>query len=235
MARAGTAQEAGGETASKQRPAFRFTRNDADPNRDGVQLEAHVRSVSLPAQYYQQFDADLNLDVPAEGYGGWKRARIDLALDRTAVVVMHAWETGASDRYPGWYRAVECLPRAQDVLQTVFPKLLSAVRSHGVRLFHVVGGGDYYKREAGYQVARRLAGEQTPPEQIPSDPSLQRLQQFKADRVFVGAHNQPDVRRAFQHLDFPAEARPISDEGIAKNAAQGGSPVACGPGLWFRL
>ena len=30
--------------------------------------------VRLTAHYYQQFDADFALDVPGEGYGGWKAA-----------------------------------------------------------------------------------------------------------------------------------------------------------------
>lgn len=43
------------------------------------------------ANYYQQFPADYSLEVPGEGYGGWKRAEIDLDIDGTALVVMHAW------------------------------------------------------------------------------------------------------------------------------------------------
>ena len=41
----------------------------------------------LKAKYYQQFDADYNLDVPAEGYGGWQEAEIplDKALWRVAL------------------------------------------------------------------------------------------------------------------------------------------------------
>jgi len=33
----------------------------------------------IPANYYQQFDADYNLDVPAEGFGGWKKSNIELS------------------------------------------------------------------------------------------------------------------------------------------------------------
>ena len=67
----------------------------------------------LKASYYQQFDADFSLDVPAEGYGGWKAADIEIAPQHTAVVVMHAWDTGTREQFPGWRRAVEYMPRAQ--------------------------------------------------------------------------------------------------------------------------
>ena len=51
-----------------------------------------MNPVKIPTQHYQQFDADYARDVPAEGYGGWKRAEIDFSPAHTAVVVMHAWE-----------------------------------------------------------------------------------------------------------------------------------------------
>src|SRR5262245_44598277 len=72
-------------------------------------------TIRLPANYYQQFDADLAGEVPGEGYGGWKREEIDLARDHTAVVVMHAWDCGPREEYPGWYRAVEYIPRANAI------------------------------------------------------------------------------------------------------------------------
>src|SRR5437762_3280567 len=59
-------------------------------------------TIRLPANYYQQFDADPGRDVPAEGYGGWKRAEIEISSDHTAVVVMHAWDCGTQTDYPGW-------------------------------------------------------------------------------------------------------------------------------------
>ena len=42
---------------------------------------------TLNAQYYQQFDADPEREVPGEGYGGWQTAAIDLAREHTGVVV----------------------------------------------------------------------------------------------------------------------------------------------------
>src|SRR5688500_3886138 len=124
-------------------------------------------TLRLPASYYQQFDADYTLDVPAEGYGGWKQAEIEIAPQHTAVVVMHAWDGGTPADYPGWHRAAEFLSRAGEVCRTVFPPLLNAVRASGFNLFHVAGGGTYYQDYPGYHRAVALAEpDPAPPPQI---------------------------------------------------------------------
>jgi hypothetical protein len=186
-----------------------------------AQTEAGPRIVRVPASYYQQFDADPQRDVPAEGYGGWKKSTLELDLRHTAVVVMHAWDCGTPADFPGWYRCVEYLPRANAICRTVFPKLLSGVRAANVPLFHVVGGGRYYQNLPGYQRAVKLAGD--PPksrETIAVDPTLERLRQFRSENVFVGKHNQADVAAGFARLDFAAEARPSGEEGVAENGEQ---------------
>ena len=43
----------------------------------------------VPAWYYQQFDADYNLEFPGS-YGGWKKADLPINPERTAIL-MHAW------------------------------------------------------------------------------------------------------------------------------------------------
>lgn len=175
----------------------------------------------LPAYLYQQFDADFDRDVPGEGYGGWQRETIPLAPEHTALVVMHAWRTGTRDQYPGWHRAVEYIPRADAICRTVFPPLLAAVRAAHWNLFHVVGGGNYYQHLPGYRRAVELAGPTPPPiEQIAADPVLERLRDLRAERVFVGKHNEKDVARGFRDLDFAPNARPQDDEGIAESGAQ---------------
>jgi len=179
-----------------------------------------MRKVSLTAEYYQQFDADYGLDVPAEGYGGWKLSEVEIDLDHTALVVMHAWKTGTLAVYPGWYRAVEYIPRAREILRKVFPALLERVRANGVRLYHVVGSGNYYQGLTGYKRAARLAGPAPTLEQLGSDPSLDKLRRFRKQHVFVGERNEADVARGFEELDFAPEARPLADEGIAENGDQ---------------
>ncbi len=180
--------------------------------------------IKLPASYYQHFDADFKRDMPAEGYGGWKKADIEISRQHTALVVMHAWDMGTREEFPGWHRAVEYIPRADKICQTVFPKLLGAVRGSGFRLFHVVGGGDYYKHLPGDKKAAELAGSAGVPtgisEQVASDPVLEKLQAFRAANVFVGKHNEEDVAKGFKRLDFAPNARPRGDEPITENAEQ---------------
>ncbi len=35
----------------------------------------------IPTWYYQQFDADYDLEFPGEGYGGWKQANLPINPD----------------------------------------------------------------------------------------------------------------------------------------------------------
>ncbi len=178
-------------------------------------------TLKVPANYYQQFDADFSLDVPGEGYGGWKKGEIEISVEHTAVVVMHAWDCGTREEYPGWHRAVEYIPRSYEICRTVFPDLLSAVRASDLKLFHVVATAEYYKKYPGYKIAVELAGpEPEPLENVESDPVLESLNEFRSKHVFVGEHNREDVNRGFKKLDFAREARPVGDERIAENANQ---------------
>jgi hypothetical protein len=180
-----------------------------------------MSTYELNAKYYQQYDADFSREVPAEGYGGWQREKVAIASEHTALVVMHAWDTGTREQYPGWHRAVEYMPRAQEIAETVFPALLAAVRASPLPVFHVVGGGAYYEHYRGYRRAVELAGAPAEPrEQIAADPALERLRQLRREKVFVGQHNEADVQRGFAQLDFMSQARPLGDEGVAENADQ---------------
>jgi len=177
--------------------------------------------ISLPAHYYQQFDADPAREVPGEGYGGWGRAEVPLSLEHTALVVMHAWDTGTPERYPGWHRAVEYHQRADRIGREVFPPLLAAVRRSPVRLFHVVGGGNYYQQLPGYRRAVALAGPELEPlPQVEVDAGLAQLREFRRQNVSVGPHNEADVKAGFERVDFMDSARPQGDEGVAENGRQ---------------
>jgi hypothetical protein len=177
--------------------------------------------LSLKTHYYQQFDADYALDVPAEGYGGWQTATVEIDPKHTAVIVMHAWDCGTYEQYPGWFRACACIPRTYKVCREVFPRLLPAVRASDFHLFHVVGWGKYFEDYPGYKRAVALAGpEPAPPPSIDRDPSYERLNQFRSDHVFVGKHNRDDVNRGSKLIRFPKEAEPKGKEGVAKDAHQ---------------
>ena len=180
-----------------------------------------MNPLRLRASYYQQFDADAAREVPAEGYGGWQNGEVEISPDHTALVVMHAWDCGAPEEFPGWRRAVEYYPRAQKILAEVFPLLLAAVRAGPLPVFHAVGGGrDYYSHLPGHRRAVGLAGkgEELPP--VSRDPVFERLEAWRAERVFVGARNRADVAAGFARLDFAPAARPAGDEGVAENSAQ---------------
>ena len=174
--------------------------------------------VNIKTDYYEQFDADYSLEVPAEAYGGWKSAELPLDLDRTALVIMHAWDTGTGAEYPGWHRAVEYLPRAREICQKVFPPLVEAVRNSPMQLFHVVGGGDYYKNYPGYKETVSLAENNNDcEEKIVSDPVYKKLTEFKTN---IKKHNQDDIMRGFSNADFPSQVKPLDSEGIAENRFQ---------------
>jgi hypothetical protein len=177
--------------------------------------------MNIKTDYYQQFDADPGLDIPGEGYGGWKSADLEIDPSRTALVSMHAWTTGTREIYPGWYRAVEYIPRARRIQESVFPRLLSAVRGSRMKVFHVVGGGDYYKDYPGYKRALTLAGEESEePKRIEPDQTLNLLHQFRKEHVSPGLHNVFDIDCGFKGLDFSSEGKPEGEEGIAENAHQ---------------
>ncbi|MEA3364955.1 MAG: hypothetical protein U9Q79_04875, partial [Candidatus Hydrogenedentes bacterium] len=149
-------------------------------------------------------------------------ANLDLSLDHTAVVVMHAWDAGtAYEQFPGWWRVVPYIPRANRIMKTVFPSLLDAVRKSPLKLFHVVAGGDYYKNLPGYEGAVELAPRmESPVEKISPDPALQAMLDYKREHGYPRPHNVPDIERGFARLDFAPQARPHGDEGVAENGLQ---------------
>jgi len=193
----------------------------AQPVTDKGEHDMPGDEIAVQANYYQQFDADYSLDVPGEGFGGWRKGEISLSASHTAVVVMHAWDCGSPEQLPGVFRSCEYVPRSVRIAQTVFPPLLAAVRGSRLRLFHVVGGGGYYKECPGYRRAVKLVGAAPEPAaQVESDPIVQRLRQFRADNVWRGAHNNADGAKLSEILDFLPEARPQGDEGVAEDTPQ---------------
>jgi hypothetical protein len=180
------------------------------------------RLLDIPAWYYQHFDGDSTLDVPEEHFGGWKKETLPFGFDHMAVVVMHAWDAGTPEQFPGWYRCVPYIPRANAICRDVFPPLLASVRQAGMPVFHMVGGGvDYYRHLPGYKHAAALAGSEPPKHDVAAtDPSRERLDKFRGEKVFVGPHNNADVGRGFDRLGFAANASPVGEEGVAENAQQ---------------
>ena len=188
-----------------------------------AEQQKHIASkpIRIPAWYYQHYDADFTLDVPERGFGGWKKDVLELSCEHTAVVVMHAWDMGTQNKFPGWWRVVPWAQRANVIVRKVFPPLLKAVRESPLPLFHVVAGGDYYKNLPGYKHTVTLAGPKPKPvEKIKSDPVRDKLNEFRRAHAFPGTHNEKDIERGFAKVDFPNEARPQSNEGVAENGHQ---------------
>jgi len=174
----------------------------------------------LPARLYRQFDADPARTTPAESYRGWHAVDVELAPAHTALVVMHAWDCGAPSAHPGWWRAVEYLPRAERILTEVFPPLLAAVRASPLPVFHVVGGRDYYSHLPGHQRAVALAGGRRAPPAITIDPTHRKLRQLRVAEGSPGAHNLADIYAGHARLDFAPQARPVGNEGVAEDGEQ---------------
>jgi len=175
----------------------------------------------LSAHGYQQCDADVTLEVPGEAYGGWQIVPVELPLERTALVSMHAWEFDGPDEVPGIYRAVEYITRADRIVKTVHPRVLGAAREAGMPVFHVVGGKDYFRDCPGHAEAVKLAGPAPEaPQGAPSDPAVARLRELKSKTLYPGEHNAKDIETAHAEVRFPPEARPLDSEPVSENAHQ---------------
>lgn len=179
-----------------------------------------MRLCQVRANYYQQGDADYSRPVPAEAFGGWKPTCLEISLDHTAVVVMHAYTAGTHAEFPVIFRTDEYPPRADRIAAEVFPPLLNATRAAGIRVFHVVGGGNYYQHLRGYQRAVALADAEPVYEQTTPDPAYERLTKFRTEHVMPGFADAEENRRYCAALDFYPSARPAGDEGIALTSNQ---------------
>ena len=94
------------------------------------------------------------------------------------------------------------------------------MRAAGLPLFHVVAGSGYFEQYPGYQRAAALAGSAAALPQVAADAVYTQLQQFRAEHVFVGAHNQQDVAESWRHVRLFDTALPHGDEGVAQDAPQ---------------
>ena len=161
-----------------------------------------MKPIEIPTNYYQHFDADFDLDVPGEGYGGWKKANLTYDLDHTAIVVMHAWDCVTREEFPGWHRAVEYIPRADAICDEPLPAFLQIVRSCNVPIIHVVAHSGYYENLPGYQKVLSWASDAPPaPEIVSQDSTMQELRAFRSANVFQGTHNQKDIQAGFARVD----------------------------------
>jgi hypothetical protein len=179
-----------------------------------------VAVIKIDTNYYQQFDADYTKEIPAKGYGGWKKAKLDLNLDKTAVVLMHSMYYGTMEEVPGIFRACEYIPRAYEIGKNIMPDLLKTIRDSGMQLIHVAAGAGYCSGYEGYKKALEIGGEAKPIEQVESDPVMDGLKKFKTENAFPGKHNLPSYEKGAKIFDFDENAKPEKDELIVENEAQ---------------
>jgi nicotinamidase-related amidase len=201
-------------------------------------------TITLPAHYYRQHDADVGADIPGRGFAGWTTRLLEVPLEKTALVSMHAWNPGLDPRIPagpdspyvGWFRVVEYLPRAMKITREVFPPLLVAARGAGLTVIHVGSDESYVGRYPEYQRAKALAEAQAPGSrlQAPSDQKpgawslepgaaedeLRRQWQAERHRQSHGEHNLEHIRAGFRHIDFAPEAMPADGEPVVITSAQ---------------
>ena len=171
-------------------------------------------------RYYQQFDADFDREIPAEGYGSWKTELVDFDRSRIALVVVHANDPGARDKVPGWYRAVEYLPRSVAIMADRFDALLSTCRENDVPIIHLAGTDGFHRGYPGYAMAESLPVNPTPPiARLSSNEELRKFTQFRRSHVFPGKHNESDIQAGRKEMnDFPESSRPRGDEYVVDRA-----------------
>lgn len=158
----------------------------------------------LNAWLYRQFDADLALEHPGEGYTGWVRRQIPLDWEHTSIVVMHAWDVGRPEQVPGQYRVCEYVPRSTQIIRQHFPGFLEKVRKSGVKLIHV-GSLTESSVESlpGYRRSVAKWGtDPNPRPRVDSDPVLEELHRIRRAEGFPGTHNEADVAASGELRDF---------------------------------
>lgn len=198
-----------------------------------------AQMITLPAHYYKQHDAHLTADIPGRGFDGWTTRLLDVPLERTALVSMHAWNPGLVDEIPagpdspyaGWFRFVEYLSRAVPITQSVIPPVLQSARDAKMTVIHVGSTEAYTGKYEGYQAAKEMAGEPpTEPAGAVEDPLRQQWQQERQVQMH-GQKNLEEIRAGQQFLDFPPQAMPKPGEPVVINSHQLNA-VCRDKGIW---
>lgn len=187
-----------------------------------------MRNLTLKAKIYRGYDADLSLEVPADGYLGWEKRDFEINLEKTAVVIMHAWNCGTYEEYPGVFRANEYVKRSYDICENKFPGFLESVRKSPFRLIHVVGGRDYYSEYPGYKHVKKICEEyygnsiknEKPKDFIEQDETSKNIKEIITYDASYGRHNMEDIRKSSGSRTFADQAFPLDDEPIASNTEE---------------
>ncbi|MBE6552481.1 MAG: hypothetical protein E7665_10170 [Ruminococcaceae bacterium] len=156
--------------------------------------------IYLPTNYYRQFSGDHTKPYPAESYGGWQKEMLPIETDTTAIVCMHAWDTGEDGEYPGWERCVDYIPRASKICRKDMPPFFEKVRKTPMKLIHVAAEGQVIEHFPGWQRTLELCGDEKEPYRDPAvyingDEAVNEIRNFKYMKGHVGEENIADVAR----------------------------------------
>lgn len=199
-------------------------------------------AILLPAHYYRQHDADLEADIPGRGFAGWTTRLLEVPLERSALVSMHAWNPGLDPRIPagpdspyaGWFRVVEYLPRAIRITREVFPRLLEAAREAGLTVIHVGSHESYTGRFPEYQRIKAKVGSAGPREPGAVEDPLREQWARERHRQYTGGRNLEPIRAGFQQIDFAPQAMPLDGEPVVIDTPQLNA-VCRERGLWHLI
>jgi hypothetical protein len=106
------------------------------------------RTISIPWHFYQHYPADFSAwSRAARGFQGWTSEVRDLDLDRTALLLMHLPDAGLTPDAewgpdclrPDLLGTVEWVPRTMELCAHRLPRLVTAARSAGLLVVHVLG------------------------------------------------------------------------------------------------
>jgi len=172
--------------------------------------------IEVPTTYYQHFGADYSLEVPGEGFGGWKKAMLPLDLEHTALCVMHCWAT-PDPKLRGIYSAVEYIPRAEKIMRERIPVVLQTFRNASVNIIHVESG-DYVNKYDAYKETMDLVRPQVDAlrkDELPrakADEVYYELHNFRSNKVHPGTENFDDIRESWKVRDIDEAVKPLPGE-----------------------
>lgn len=169
----------------------------------------------VPAHLYIHQGADHSLPYPAEGYGGWTGVAVPLDPEKTAVLVMHAWEILPYSECPAIHRMCEYIPRAQEIMDTRFPDFLEAVRKSGVRLIHV---GSATEKTLQFHPRYQELSRKYPPKEYPQVEKDQELLDFHWRLASCDESNEEGFWKSVRERDF--YIKPPADEDVVCTTQQ---------------
>ncbi len=188
-----------------------------------------MSKVLIPAKIYRGYDADLTKAYPADGYLGWEKREFKIDPEKTAVLVMHAWNCGTPEEYPGVFRSNEYVTRSYEICKNKFPAFLDTVRKSPLKLIHIVGGGDYYISYPGYKNVQKILEEYNIKNGITGKEVKDTCQQDEISRKIkeiitydaaYGRHNMEDINKSRKIRNFADQAFPQGDEPVAETTEE---------------